>query len=127
MQPRHPILHPSGHDDAVDTSVGATLPLRRAQRAFAAALEDGRRGAPRGPFPRAQRAVAARRTLSGLSADDAARLQRWLSLLLAAADAADAAQRLARIDAALAAGVGATLAGVRDELSPRPRAGAAAA
>lgn len=131
MQPRHPVLHPCARGDAVDArdtpAVAATLALRQAQRAFAAAFEAGRRGVSRAPFPRAQRAAAARRTLSGLSADDAARLRRWLSLLLAAAGAADAARRLARIDPALAAGVGAALAGVRDELSRRRHEGAAAA
>ena len=60
----------------------ASLPLRAAQRAFAAAIDGHRRG---GEFRDAQRRAAARRTLSALSADDRARLADWLSLQLAAA------------------------------------------
>jgi uncharacterized protein YyaL (SSP411 family) len=83
----------------------ASLALRAAQRAFAVSLENARDG---GEFRAAQRRGSARRTLSGLSADDRARLAGWLSLLLATGDprAADAAiVALARIDAAVVARV----------------------
>jgi hypothetical protein len=83
----------------------ASLALRAAQRAFAASLESAREG---GEFRRAQRRVAARRTLSALSADDRSRLADWLSLLLATGDSggADVAMlALARIDAAIVARV----------------------
>lgn len=93
------------------------LPLRLAQRAFAALLET-RRG-PAGTFRRAQLRSAARRTLSALSADDHLRLQRWLGLQLASgtAQAADAARLFARVDTMLAAQVGAALTRTREELS----------
>jgi hypothetical protein len=83
----------------------ASLALRAAQRAFAMSLESARDG---GEFRAAQRRSSARRTLSGLSADDRGRLADWLSLLLATGDprAADAAiVALARIDAAVVARV----------------------
>ena len=128
MQPLPSLKHPCGHDPMVEMpAIAATLALRRAQRAFADVLEDEGRGAVHGPLPRARRAAAARRTLSALSADDAARLQRWLALQLAASGTVDAAERLARVDAELATGIGALLAGTRDELAGRRRTGAAAA
>jgi hypothetical protein len=94
----------------------AALPLRLAQRAFAA-LTETRRGST-GAFRLAQLRSAARRTLSALSADDHARLQRWLALQLASAgaQAADALRVFARVDAALAAQIGAGLARTREEL-----------
>ncbi|MBO9664317.1 hypothetical protein [Dokdonella sp.] len=101
------------------------LPLRLAQRAFAALLE-ARRG-PAAAFRLAQLRSAARRTLSALSADDHTQLQRWLGLQLASgkAQAADAVRLFARIDAMLAAQVGAALTRTREELSVHA-AGAAA-
>ncbi|HEY6892613.1 MAG TPA: hypothetical protein VI258_00485 [Rhodanobacteraceae bacterium] len=83
----------------------ASLALRAAQRAFAAALERVRDA---GEFRAAQRRGAARRTLSALSADDRARLADWLSLLLATGDSRgtdDAMLALGRIDAAIVARV----------------------
>ncbi|HEU4664020.1 MAG TPA: hypothetical protein VFS55_08315 [Dokdonella sp.] len=83
----------------------ASLALRIAQRAFAPLLE---RHVRHTTFRFAQLRSAARRALSALSADDRVRLARWLALLCAAVaiDAREVAeQRLARIDAALAAAV----------------------
>jgi hypothetical protein len=83
----------------------ASLALRAAQRAFAAALDSGP-GA--GEFRRAQQRGVARRTLSALSADDRARLADWVSLLIATGDsrAVDVSiGSLSRIDAALVARV----------------------
>ncbi|HEV7492010.1 MAG TPA: hypothetical protein VGO25_14495 [Rhodanobacteraceae bacterium] len=58
----------------------ASLELRCAQRAFAAVIDaHGRVGEFRG----AQLRSVARRTLSGLSADDRTRLAEWLSLQIA--------------------------------------------
>lgn len=101
------------------------LPLRLAQRAFAA-LTEARRG-PTGAFRLAQLRSAARRTLSALSADDHAQLQRWLGLQLASAgaQATEALRLLGRVDAALAAQSGAALARAREELLS-PGAGTAA-
>jgi len=59
----------------------ASLPLRSAQRAFAAVLDSHRRV---GEFRGAQLRSVARRTLSALSADDRTRLADWLSLQIAA-------------------------------------------
>ena len=108
----------------------AELPLWIAQRAFAAMIETATRpnAADLRQFRAAQLRSAARRTLSGLSADDHTRLQRWLSLQLATIDAAgaDAARGLlARVDAPLGAGVAAALVPVREELSTRTAAVAA--
>jgi hypothetical protein len=67
--------------------------------------------------------------LSALSADDRVRLTRWLALLCAAAamDAREVADlRLARIDAALAAGVAAAQATLGERVIAAP-AGAVAA
>lgn len=91
------------------------LPLRYAQRAFAALIEAGRTRV--GAFRFAQLRSAARRTLSALSADDHARLQRWLSLQLASGAQPADATPLARVDAMLAAQVGGALARAREELS----------
>lgn len=93
------------------------LPLRQAQRAFAALIEAGaaRRAEP-GAFRVAQLRGATRRTLSALSADDRARLQRWLALQLATGQAR-AGRALARVDAMLAAQVGNALARTREELA----------
>ena len=90
-------------------SSAAGLPLRMAQRAFAALLEGGERG----EFVAAQLRSAARRTLSALSADEQSELMRWLSLQLAsreACDAINASSPLARVDAMLAAGIAAGIA-----------------
>lgn len=111
-------------------SSDAGLTLRMAQRAFAALLESGRRGeaGERGEFAMAQLRVAARRTLSALSADEQPALSRWLSLQLATSAASDAASApLTRIDAMLAAGIAATLPRTREELLAHARKGAAAA
>jgi hypothetical protein len=59
----------------------ASLPLRSAQRAFAAVLDSHRRV---GEFRGAQLRSVARRTLSALSADDRTQLADWLSLQIAA-------------------------------------------
>lgn len=101
------------------------LPLRLAQRAFAALIETRRGHA--GAFRLAQLRSAARRTLSVLSADDHVRLQRWLGLQLAsgAVQTADPVRLFARIDAMLAAQVGSALTRTREELSIHA-AGAAA-
>lgn len=108
---------PSGPDPA-GTEVG--LPLRLAQRAFAALIEASW---PRsaGALPLARLRRIARRTLSGLSADDRSRLSRWLSLQMASASApgTDVARMLATAAPALAAHVDALLAGTREELSTR--------
>jgi hypothetical protein len=58
-----------------------SLELRCAQRAFAAVIDAHRRV---GEFRSAQLRSVARRTLSGMSADDRAQLADWLSLQLAA-------------------------------------------
>jgi hypothetical protein len=104
----------------------AGLPLRMAQRAFAALLEAGERG----EFAMAQLRSAARRTLSALSADEQSGLSRWLSLQLATSPACDlvnACSALTRVDAMLAAGVAAALPRTREELLTHARTGAAAA
>lgn len=85
-------------------SAPASLALRSAQRAYAAALDAERVG----EFRIAQLRKVARRTLSALSADDRARLTEWLTLQLATAGRGleDVAQRLlARIDGRIAAHV----------------------
>jgi hypothetical protein len=110
----------------------AGLPLRMAQRAFAVLLETGGRGdAGGGEFVMAQLRVAARRTLSALSADEQSVLSRWLSLQLATSVAPDtiahAGGPLTRVDAMLAAGIAATLPRTREELLAHARKGAAAA
>ena len=114
---------------AVGASVAAddtSLALRIAQRAFAPLLE---RDVRHTTFRFAQLRSGARRVLSALSADDRVRLTRWLALLCAAAamDAREVADlRLARIDAALAAGVAAAQAALGELVIAAP-AGAVAA
>jgi hypothetical protein len=112
-------------------SSDAGMPLRYAQRAFAALIEEtGAEGARNaGAFRAAQLRSAARRTLSALSADDQAGLQRWLALQLASHDLQEGGtlrNPLARVDAMLAANVGNALARTLEELSSR-RDGAVAA
>ena len=107
-----------------NASSDAGMPLRYAQRAFAALIEEmGAQGAANvGTFRAAQLRSAARRTLSALSADDQARLQRWLALQLASHDLQDGGaprNPLARVDAMLAANVGSALMRTREELSLR--------
>lgn len=124
---------PALAQDQANNSSTAALPLWMAQRAFAALIEDRSADgtANLGAFRTAQLRSAARRTLSTLSADDHASLQRWLSLQLATGGLreADVARNpLARVDATLAANVAAAASRVRDELfAPRTRDGAAAA
>jgi hypothetical protein len=113
-------------------SSDAGLPLRMAQRAFAVLLETGRHGETGGgEFAMAQLRVAARRTLSALSADEQSALSRWLNLQLATSVASDAAAHagglLTRVDAMLAAGIAATLPRTREELLAHAHKGAAAA
>jgi hypothetical protein len=79
--------------------------LRFAQRAFAAVIDSHRRV---GEFRGAQLRSVARRTLSGLSADDRTRLGDWLSLQIAAGgrNIEDSAISLiARIEAGIVARV----------------------
>lgn len=78
------------------------LPLRRAQRAFATAIEARRDHGIAASLRAAARRRLARRTLSALSADERTRLARWLALQLATTPAHPT---LARIDAALGAEV----------------------
>lgn len=115
--------HPDGPTvapgrDSAGTEVG--LRLRLAQRAFAALIEASW---PRsaGVLSLARLRRTARRTLSGLSADDRSRLSRWLSLQMASASApgTDVARMLAAAAPALAAHVDALLARTREELSTR--------
>lgn len=117
---------------APDCSSEAGLPLRLAQRAFAAVLERRMRddAGDGGEFALAQVRSAARRTLSGLSADEQSGLLRWLGLQIAgrnASEIATASSRLLRVDTTLATGVMATLAGTREELVAARHDGAVAA
>jgi hypothetical protein len=94
----------------------ADLPLRLAQRAFAALIEEPAGNAPNhAEFRFAQLRSAARRTLSALSADDHVLLTRWLALQFAAA-ATSSSQRLGRVDAVLAANVDSALEPMRERL-----------
>lgn len=135
MQPSLLIEHPNsttGHDTRGDrmaagamkqarapASSAAALTLRLAQRAFAALIEDAaRKGAGHGAFGAAQLRCAAQRTLSALSADDRPTLKRWLVLQFAtgvALDSVRASRWLARMDAHLAANVGAAAKHVREQ------------
>jgi hypothetical protein len=104
----------------------ASLALRVAQRAFALLLE---RSARLTTFRFAQLRSGARRTLSALSADDRVRLTRWLALLCAAGDENDREapdQRLARVDATLAASVATVLASLREQRVAKATGAAAA-
>lgn len=116
----------SGAAQAWKESSAAGLPLRLAQRTFAALLEGG----DRGEFAMAQLRSAARRTLSALSADEQSDLLRWLSLQLASSDAGElvnASSPLTRVDAMLAAGVSAALPRMREELQVPGNKGVVAA
>jgi len=117
---------------AWDSSSEAGLPLRMAQRAFAAVLERRARddAGDGGEFAGAQLRSAARRTLSALSADEQSGLLRWLSLQVVVGNANEialASSRLARVDALLAAGLVATLPRTREELCAQAHGGAVAA
>lgn len=106
----------------------ADLALRLAQRAFAALIEHAARTSGGAPALRALHLHrAARRTLSALSADDRARLARWLALQFAACGADPAQHPLARVDAGLSARLGAALPRAQADLVARDRARAAAA
>ncbi len=100
---------------AWDASSAAGLPLRMAQRAFAALIEGGNRG----EFATAQLRSTSRRTLSALSADEQSSLSRWLSLQLATNSVHNrvgTSSPLTRVDAILAAGIAAMLPRTREEL-----------
>lgn len=118
MQP----LSPSSHLTAANAF--ASHALRKAQRAFAPLLE---RSAGDTTFRFAQLRGAARRSLSALSADDRVRLAHWLALLCVAADAHAGEQRLARVDAPLAAVVSSASAALRETLAAHGEDGAVAA
>ena len=107
----------------------ASLPLRLAQRAFAALIEDvGNDASRHAEIHLARLRSQARRTLSALSADDQARIARWLALQFASRDAGDyARQWVARVDATLATGIEALQASVREALSVRAGRDAVAA
>lgn len=125
-------MNPSTVRLATRFSSDAGLPLRMAQRAFAAVLEQRMREdvGEGGEFVVAQLRSAARRTLSGLSADEQSGLLRWLGLQIAGRNAneiAASSSRLFRVDAVLATGVMATLARMREELMAVEHAGAVAA
>jgi len=110
-------------------SSAASLPLRLAQRAFAMWLDIARReGLAAGAFRSARLRRIARRTLSALSADDHARLIRWLAVQLVTSVTGDAVMAaLMRVDAVIAAGAGAALARTREELHVTASGGAFAA
>ncbi len=107
------------------------LPLRLAQRAFAALIE---RAADASVNPADLHLVrlrnAARRTLSAMSADEQARLARWLALQLATTSmqgTGQSQQRIARVDPALSASVDNALGAAREALlATSSRASAAA-
>ncbi|HEY0232442.1 MAG TPA: hypothetical protein VGC55_14430, partial [Dokdonella sp.] len=106
---------PALAENQENASSDAGLPLRFAQRAFAALIEEtaAEGTANIGAFRTAQLRSAARRTLSALSADDQVRLQRWLALQLVSHDLQDGGalrNPLSRVDAMLAANVGGSLA-----------------
>lgn len=105
----------------------ADLPLRLAQRAFAALIEEPARNAARNDaeFRFAQLRSAARRTLSALSADDQACLARWLALQFI--NAAASSPHLARVDAGLAANVDGVLESLRERFFTRDAREVAAA
>ena len=112
-------------------SSGAGMPLRLAQRAFAALIENPPMRDPRSPaeFRAAQLRSAARRTLSALSADDNTALVRWLGLQLATLDQHTAGALrvpLNRVDVVLSAAVATAVEQLRGDLALRG-AGAAAA
>ncbi len=107
----------------------ASLPLRMAQRALAALIEDvGNDASRHAEIHLARLRSQARRTLSALSADDQAQIARWLALQFASRDAGEHAQQwVGRVDATLAAGIEALQASVREALSIRTARDAVAA
>jgi hypothetical protein len=107
----------------------ASLPLRMAQRAFAALIEDVANDASRhAEIHFARLRSNARRTLSALSADDQQHIARWLALQFASRNAGDQAHLwVARVDATLAAGIDALQATANEALSARAGRGAVAA
>jgi hypothetical protein len=107
----------------------ASLPLRLAQRAFAALIEDVANDASRhAEIHLARLRSQARRTLSALSADDQQLIARWLALQFASRKAgAQARQWVARVDATLATGIDAQQATADEAVSARTRHGAVAA
>ncbi|HEY0180434.1 MAG TPA: hypothetical protein VGC30_12510 [Dokdonella sp.] len=120
------------HAPVAEASGQTGLALRLAQRAFAALIDAAAANATAmfATLRAAQLRQSARRTLSALSADDRARLLRWLTLQLASVGAGAGRVRplLARVDTALAASVAAELARVREELrAPASRADVSAA
>lgn len=99
------------------------LPLRLAQRAFAALLEHAARNHDVAlTLHGAQLRSAARRALSALSADDRACLVRWLALQIAVAAANPNDSLPERVDAILGGHVAAVLARTREELAAPRRA-----
>ena len=95
--------------DPASTVDAQGWPLRLAQQAFAALLEDDPRTAS---FRIAAVRAAARSRLTALSVDDRGRLQRWLALQLATATASAASkslETLVTVDAWVAASVRAEL------------------
>lgn len=107
----------------------ASLPLRQAQRVFALLLEDAGSDAPsHAEIHLARLRSQARRTLSTLSADDQANVARWLALQFASRDVEAWPQPwVARVDAALAAGIEGLRAAARETVSTRAGHGAVAA
>lgn len=99
----------------------ASLPLRLAQRAFAALIEDVANDASRhAEIHLARLRSQARRTLSVLSADDQQHIARWLALQFASRRAGEQAhQWVARVDATLAAGIDSLQATANEALSAR--------
>ena len=107
----------------------ASLPLRLAQRAFAALIEDVANDASRhAEIHLARLRSQARRTLSALSADDQQHIARWLALQFASRNAGEQKRQwIARVDATLAAGIDSLQATANEALSAHARRGAVAA
>ena len=99
----------------------ASLSLRLAQRAFAQLVEGSGSDASRpADIHLARLRSHARRTLSVLSADDQARIARWLALQFASRDAsAPSPAWLSRVDAAFASGVESLRASAGESLRAR--------
>lgn len=110
-------------------SAWASLPLRLAQRAFAALIEDVANDASRhAEIHLARLRSQARRTLSALSADEQAQIARWLALQFASRNTGEQARQwVARVDATLATGIEALQASMHEALSARAGHGAVAA
>ena len=107
----------------------ASLPLRLAQRAFAALIEDVANDASRhAEIHLARLRSQARRTLSVLSADDQQHIARWLALQFASRKAGEQTRQwVARVDATLAAGIDSLQATANETLSTHAPHGAVAA